>query len=96
MIMVLAIAAQKSQSCQHHCGSPFELFSCIRVDPRPIQRDLMIATEIIALSHREEYDPFQAITASTNKSQFKDGRHIARKHWKLQVLGVWNDLNVFS
>ena len=30
-----------------------------------IQRDLMIATEIIALSHREEYDPFQAITAST-------------------------------
>ena len=36
-----------------------------RVVPIPIQRDLMIATEIIALSHREEYDPFQAITAST-------------------------------
>ena len=31
-----------------------------QVEPRPIQRDLMIATEIIALIHREEDDPFQA------------------------------------
>ena len=35
------------------------------MEPRPIQRDLMIATEIIALSHHEEDDPFQARTAST-------------------------------
>ena len=30
------------------------------MEPRPIQRDLMTATEIIALSHGEEDDPFQA------------------------------------
>ena len=35
------------------------------MEPRPIQQDVMIATEIIALSHSEEDDPFQAITAST-------------------------------
>ena len=65
-LAILLLKFAKSLSCQHHCGSPFELFSWGRVEPRPIQRDLMIATEIIALSHREEYDPFQAITASTN------------------------------
>ena len=40
------------------------------MEPRPIQRDLyndIIATEIIALSHHEEDDPFQARTASTIK-----------------------------
>ena len=44
------------------------------MEPRPIQRDLMIATEIIALSHREGYDPFQAITASTNMKAGIDAR----------------------
>ena len=49
----------------------FELFSCVRVEPRPIQRDLMIATEIIALSHREEDDPFQASWHPTKGRDYK-------------------------
>ena len=50
------------------------------MEPRPIQRDLMIATEIIALSHREEDDPFQASWHPTIASSVKGRKYTGQNN----------------
>ena len=53
------------------------------MEPRPIQRDLMMATEIIALSHREEDDPFQASWHPTIRVKYT---------FKVNSKPVWNEM----